>query len=83
MEYLLVLDVCLPMIVVLNAKFARLLEAHANKKDGEKRRQDCRILLVKAHRHLTFIAVFTVHEETSLLYAFQRSMQANKHINLW
>ena len=26
------------MIVVLNAKFARLLAAHANKKAGEKRR---------------------------------------------
>ena len=26
------------MIVVLNAKFALLLAAHANKKDGEKRR---------------------------------------------
>ena len=26
------------MIVVLDAKFARLLAAHANKKDGEKRR---------------------------------------------
>ena len=26
------------MIVVLNAKFSRLLAAHANKKDGEKRR---------------------------------------------
>ena len=25
------------MIVVLNAKFAQLLAAHANKKDGEKR----------------------------------------------
>ena len=27
-----------PMIVVLNAKFAQSLAAHANKKDGEKRR---------------------------------------------
>ena len=26
------------MIVVLNAKFSRLLVAHANKKDGEERR---------------------------------------------
>ena len=31
------------MIVVLNAKFARLLAAHANKKDGEKRRSPTRV----------------------------------------
>ena len=28
------------MIVVSNTKFARLLAAHANKKDGEKRRSE-------------------------------------------
>ena len=32
------------MIVVLNAKFARLLAAHANKKDGEKRRSLTKVL---------------------------------------
>ena len=31
------------MIVVLNAKFARLLAAHANKKDGAKRRSPTRV----------------------------------------
>ena len=31
------------MIVVLNAIFARLLAAHANKKDGEKRRSTTRV----------------------------------------
>ena len=31
------------MIVVLNAKFARLLAAHANKKDGEKRRSPTKV----------------------------------------
>ena len=31
------------MIVVLNAKFARLLAAHVNKKDGEKRRSPTRV----------------------------------------
>ena len=36
-EYLLVLDVS-SMIVVLNAKFALLLAAHANKKCDENRR---------------------------------------------
>ena len=64
------------MIVILNAKFARLLMAHANKKDGgtEEARQESL---------LTFIAVFTVHAKTSQLYTFQRSMQANRNINLW
>ena len=39
------------MIVVLNAKFARLLAAHANKKAmrSEEARQECRVLLVKTH----------------------------------
>ena len=39
------------MIVVLNAKFARLLAAHANKKTGEQRRSTTRVrvLLVKTH----------------------------------
>ena len=39
------------MIVVLNAKFARLLVAHANKKTVriEEARQECRVLLVKTH----------------------------------
>ena len=31
------------MIVVLNAKSARLLAVHANKKDGEKRRSPTRV----------------------------------------
>ena len=29
------------------------------------------------------MAVFTVHAKTSLLYTFQRSMEANRNINLW
>ena len=39
------------IIVVLNAKFARLLAAHANKKAvrSELARQECRVLLVKTH----------------------------------
>ena len=38
-------------IVVLNAKFARLLEAHKQKKTvrNEDARQECRVLLVKTH----------------------------------
>ena len=32
------------IIVVLKAKFDRLLAAHANKKDGEKRRSPTRVL---------------------------------------
>ena len=31
------------MIVVLNAKLTRLIAAHANKKDGEKRRSPTRV----------------------------------------
>ena len=58
---------------------------HANKKTvrNEEARQERRFLLVEAHKHLTSIAVLTVHAETNLLYAFQRSMQANRNINLW
>ena len=69
----------------LNAEFARLLAAHANKKTvrNEEARQKCRFSLVETHKRLTFIAVLSVHAETSLLYAFQRSMQANRNINLW
>ena len=58
------------IIVVLNVKFARLLAAHANKNNSEKRRSPTRVpvLLVETHWRLTFIAVLTVHAETSLLY---------------
>ena len=51
------------MILVLNARFALLLAAHANKKTvrNEEARQECRVLLVKTHKRLTFIAVFAVH----------------------
>ena len=39
------------MIVVLNAKFARLPAAHANKNPvrNEEARQQCRVLLVETH----------------------------------
>ena len=39
------------MIVVLNAKFARILAPHTNKKmvKNEEARQECRVLLVKSH----------------------------------
>ena len=70
------------MIVVLNAKLARLIAAHLNKKDDEERRSPTKVsfLLVKTHKHWTFIAVLTVHSETSLLCAFQQSMQANRNM---
>ena len=42
-----------------------------------------RVLLVGTHWRLTFITVFTVHARTSLLFTFQRFMQANRSINLW
>ena len=56
------------IIAVLNAKLSQ---------------QECHLLLVETHKHLTSIAVLTVHAKTSLLYTFQRSMQANRNINLW
>ena len=61
-----------------------LIAAHANKTHSEKQkvRRECRFLLVGTHKHLTSMAVFTVHAKTSLLYIFQRSMQTNKNINL-
>ena len=46
-------------------------------------RQKCRFLLVETHICLTSIVVLTVHVETSLLYTFQRSVQAHRSINLW
>ena len=73
-------------IVVLNAKLTQLIVAHANKKKtvrNKKARRECRFLLVETHKHLTSMTVFTVHAKTSLLYTFQRSMEANKNINLW
>ena len=42
------------IIVVLNAKFARLLAAHANKKDGEKRRSPTRVPCFASSNTLTF-----------------------------
>ena len=44
-------------------------------------RQECRVSLIKTHRRVTSISVLTVHAETSQLYTFQRSMQANRNIN--
>ena len=67
------------MIVVLNAKFARLIAATVRNEEAQ---QECRVLLVKTQRRSTCIAVLTVHAKTNLLYTFQRSMQANRNINL-
>ena len=50
---------------------------------SEEARPQRHLLLVETHRRLTFIAVLTVHTKTSLVFTFQRSMQANKNINLW
>ena len=44
---------------------------------NEEAQQECHVLLVETHWRLTFIAVFTVHAKKSLLYTFQRSMQAD------
>ena len=50
---------------------------------NEEDRQLCRVLLVETHRRSTFIAVLPVHAKTSLLDTSQRSIQANRNINLW
>ena len=58
------------IIVVLNATLTRLVVAHANTKHSEKQkvRRGAVFLLVGTHKHLTSMAVFTVHAKTSLLY---------------
>ena len=50
------------IIVVLNANLTRLIAGYAN----GKARQECRFVLVKTHKLITFIAVLTVHAKTSL-----------------
>ena len=62
------------IIVALNPKLTRLIAAHANKKP----QRECRFLLVKTHKHLTSMKVFTVLAKVSLLYIFQQFMQASK-----
>ena len=57
------------MIVVLNAKFVRLLAAKKTVRN-EEARQECRVLLVKTHCRLTFIAVLTLHAKTSQFLYF-------------
>ena len=67
------------IIAVLNAKLTRLIVAHANKKrrwETKKPDKSADFLLVETHKGLT------VHVETSLLYTFQRPIQANRNINL-
>ena len=58
------------IIVVLNPKLTWLIAgARKHKTQREtKSPKMCRFLLVGAHKHLTSIAVFTVHAKTSLLY---------------
>ena len=45
-------------------------------------RESAVFLLVKTHKHLTAIAVLTVRIKMSLLYTFQRSLQAIRNIRL-
>ena len=40
-------------------------------------------LLVETHKYFASIAALTVHLEMSLLYTLERSIQANRNINLW
>ena len=73
------------IILVFNAKFDRLLAAHANKKSvrTEETRQECRVLLAETHWRSTFIAVYIVHAKTSLFYTFQRSVKANRKLYVY
>ena len=70
------------MRVFYNSRFKRRTWTKKAVK-AEEPRQQCRVLLIKTQRRLTSIAALTVHAETSLLYTFQRSRQANRNINLW
>ena len=58
------------MIVILNAKFARLLAAHANKKDGgtEKARQECNVLLVKTLMLTFYCSLHCARKNESIIY---------------
>ena len=71
------------MIVVLNAKFALLLAQI--KKYGEKRRSPTTVPCFASWNTLTFNFYCSLHcarKNESIIY-FQRSMQANRNINLW
>ena len=60
------------IIIVLSAKLTRLMAAHINKEHSEKQKvqRKCRFLLVETHKHLTFIAVFTVHAKNESIIFF-------------
>ena len=71
--------------VRLKAKLFRLIATHANEKDNAKRKSPKRVpfFASEIHKHSISIAALTVHAKMSLLYTFQRSMQADRNINLW
>ena len=73
------------MMVVLNAKFARLLAVHSNKKAGENRRSLITVPCFASRNTLTFNFYRSLHSarKNESTYTFQRSMQANRNINLW
>ena len=53
------------------------------KKNGVKQRSSTRVLfVVQRNNRLTSVAILTVLAETGLLFTFQKSMQANRNINL-
>ena len=52
------------IIIVLNAKLSRLIAAHGNKKA----RQECRVSLVRTHKHLTSISLDCAPENESIIY---------------
>ena len=55
------------------------------KNHSENRKSPKRVtfLLVEKIKHLTSIAVLTVHAKTSLLYTFQQSMKVDRNTNLF
>ena len=74
------------IIVVLGVKFAYCLRRTKKKKNyGENRRSPTTVPCFASWDTLTFNFNCSLHSarKTSLLYIFQRSMQANKNINLW
>ena len=45
---------------------------------NEEARQECRFVLVETHKRLTFIAVLTVHAETSILFIYFPTIYASQ-----
>ena len=73
------------IIVILNAKLTQLIAAAQTNPAMRNGKIPKRVpfFTSQTHEHLTSIAVLNVHTKTGLLCTFQRSMRANRNINLW